>query len=140
MLVIGVLLVIASAAHTSSTAPSLAKAATHAKRAARPSAAGARRFRPAVASAYSRESSGPTNGCDGSELHDGDLSVATFQVPCGARVEICVGSTCVIAARKDSGPYVAGRSFDLNVGVVRALGFSSPYAFGVRTIRWRRVR
>jgi hypothetical protein len=93
----------------------------------------------AVASAYSRESSGPRNGCDGSELHDADLSVATFQVPCGTRVQICIGARCVTATRNDSGPYVAGRLFDLNVGVVRALGFSDAYAFGVRTIRWRRA-
>ena len=52
----------------------------------------------AIASAYSRESSGPRNGCDGSELHDGDLSVATFLVPCGARVQICIGSRCVIVS------------------------------------------
>jgi hypothetical protein len=93
----------------------------------------------AVASAYSRESSGLRNGCDGSELHDADLSVATFQVPCGTRVQICIGARCVTATRNDSGPYVAGRLFDLNVGVVRALGFSDAYAFGVRTIRWRRA-
>jgi hypothetical protein len=66
--------------------------------------------------------------------------VATFLVACGQRVQICYRARCVVATRRDSGPYVAGRGFDLNVGVVRALGFSDAYAWGVRTIRWRRVR
>lgn len=92
----------------------------------------------AVASAYSREDSGPTNGCDGSQLHDRDLTVATFLVPCGTRIRICLGRRrCVNAIRKDSGPYARGRQIDLNVGVVRALGFASPAAFGVRTVTWR---
>lgn len=94
----------------------------------------------AVASAYSRHSSGPTNGCDGSRLHDRDLSVATFLVPCGARLRICLGRRCVTATRRDSGPYVAGRDIDLNLGVVRALGVSSCAAWGVRPITWRRLR
>ncbi|HVS86416.1 MAG TPA: hypothetical protein VHD91_12380 [Gaiellaceae bacterium] len=93
----------------------------------------------AVASAYSAESSGPYNGCDHSRLHDRDLSVATFLVPCGTRIRICIGRRCVIAVRKDSGPYAAGRQLDLNLGVVRALGFSSCAAWGVRTVTWSRA-
>lgn len=94
----------------------------------------------AVASAYSRISSGPTNGCDGSQLRDGDLTVATLLVPCGARIQVCYRGRCVIVRRADSGPYVKGRSLDLNLGVVRALGFRSAEAWGVRSVRWRRVR
>lgn len=93
----------------------------------------------AVASAYSPESSGSTNGCDGSRLHDRDLTFASLIVPCGARVRFCVRGRCVTAVRRDSGPYVAGRLFDLNLGVVRALGFRSCVAFGVREIEWSRV-
>lgn len=93
----------------------------------------------AVASAYSRESSGPRNGCDGSPLHDPDITVATFLVPCGARIRICLGRRCVVAVRKDSGPYAAGRQLDLNLGVVRALGFPTCAAFGVRTVTWSRA-
>lgn len=96
-------------------------------------------WRTATASAYSAESSGTTNGCDGSPLHDADLTVATFLVPCGARIRICLGRRCVTATRKDSGPYAPGRQLDLNLGVVRALGFPSCAAFGVRTVTWSRA-
>lgn len=89
----------------------------------------------AWASWYSAESTGSTHqGCGGAPpLTDSALSVATFQVPCGARVEICYHG-CVIATRWDSGPYVYGRLFDLNVGVRDAIGFG-----GVGVVRWRRV-
>lgn len=92
-----------------------------------------------TASAYSRHSSGSTNGCDGSTLHDGDLSVTTFLVPCGARLQICSGGRCVRVVRRDSGPYVRGRGIDVNVGVARALGYSSEAEWGVRVVRWRRL-
>ena len=77
------------------------------------------------------------NGCDGSRLYASALSFASFAVPCGARVRFCVRGRCVTATRRDSGPYVAGRVFDLNLGVVRALGFDSCAAFGVRVVAWR---
>lgn len=99
------------------------------------------------ASSYSSRSTGSdVQGCAGApRLRDWQLSVATFLVPCGARVRICVGRRCVTARRWDSGPFLRGRfvpswrGFDLNVGVVRALGFPSSRAWGVRTIRWRRL-
>lgn len=96
-------------------------------------------WRWASASAYSWHSSGLYNGCDGSRLQDSALTVATFLVPCGGRVQICYRARCVVATRRDSGPYVAGRGFDLNRGVVRALGVRDEYAWGVRDIRWRPV-
>jgi hypothetical protein len=104
-----------------------------------PGARAAGRQQLAVASAYSAESSGSTNGCDGSRLHDADLSFASLIVPCGARVRFCIRRRCVVGVRRDSGPYVPGRSFDLNLGIVRALGFSSCLSFGVRTVSWSRV-
>jgi rare lipoprotein A (peptidoglycan hydrolase) len=91
-----------------------------------------------VASAYSTQTSGSRLGCGG-RLDDHALSVATLLVPCGARVQLCYAARCVTVTRRDSGPYVAGRSFDLTTGVVRAFGFSSPLAWGVRTLRWRRL-
>jgi rare lipoprotein A (peptidoglycan hydrolase) len=94
----------------------------------------------AVASAYSRHSSGTHNGCDGSTLHDRDLTVATFLVPCGARLRVCYRRRCVVVTRKDSGPFVRGRSLDLNLGVVRALGFPTERAWGVRRVSWSRVQ
>lgn len=95
--------------------------------------------RHAWASAYSPETSGSTNGCDGSRLHDADLTFASLIVPCGAHVRFCIRNRCVIGTRKDSGPYIRGRLFDLNLGLVRALGFNSCAAFGVRQVVWSRV-
>ena len=90
-----------------------------------------------VASAYSAsETVGGSgrNGCDGSRLLDRHLSFASLTVPCGARVRFCVRGRCVVAVRRDSGPYVAGRTFDLNIGVVRALGFRDARSFGARVV------
>lgn len=103
-------------------------------------AAGARSpWRTAIASAYSTRDSPGEQGCPGyGRLRDDTLTFASRIVPCGARVELCVGRRCVVAVRADSGPFVAGRSFDLAFGTVRALGYNSPTAFGVRSITWRR--
>lgn len=92
----------------------------------------------AVASAYSRADSPGVEGCTGRPLSDYRLNVATYLVPCGARLEVCYRGRCVTVTRTDSGPHVAGRQIDLQFGVVRALGFSSPSAWGVRTVTWRR--
>lgn len=103
-------------------------------------AAGARSpWRTSTASAYSTRDSPGEQGCPGyGRLRDDTLTFASLIVPCGAVVELCVGHRCVVARRADSGPFVVGRSFDLAYGTVRALGFSSPSAFGVRSITWRR--
>jgi hypothetical protein len=93
----------------------------------------------AVASAYSTAESTGVEGCTGRRLRDDTLTLATYLVPCGVRVRVCVGSRCVTATRTDSGPHVAGRGFDLALGTVRALGFTSARAFGVRVIEWRRA-
>ena len=92
----------------------------------------------AVASAYSVASTGSVRqGCaHAPPLRDSALSVATFLVGCGQRLRICYRSRCVVATRWDSGPFVVGRQIDVNVGVVRALGFSSTQSWGVRDVRW----
>lgn len=101
----------------------------------------ARGWRTAVASAYSTADSPGVQGCTGTRLRDDTLTFASLLVPCGARVRFCVGwRRCVTAWRADSGPYLPGRGFDLALGTVRALGFPSASAFGVRTVSWRRVR
>lgn len=96
-------------------------------------------WRWSTASAYSTADSPGTEVCTGRRLSDHTRTFASLIVPCGARVEFCAGGRCVTALRTDSGPYVAGRSFDLALGTVRALGFGSAREFGVRTLRWRRV-
>lgn len=97
-----------------------------------------RPWRYATASAYSLHETSTRQGCPGAPaLTDRALSVATFLVGCGRRLVVCYGRRCVKVRRWDSGPYVRGRSLDLNLGVVRALGFPSCAAWGVRTVRWR---
>lgn len=95
--------------------------------------------RVALASAY--DASGEAAGCMGSPSpRRAHLSVATQLVPCGARVQICTTTgRCVVAVRRDTGPFVGGRTFDLNIGVVNALGMSSVYAWGVRKVLWKPV-
>jgi hypothetical protein len=44
-------------------------------------------------------------------------------VPQGTKIEFC-DHGCVIAVADDHGPYVAGRSFDLNQNTAQAIGFS----------------
>jgi hypothetical protein len=99
-------------------------------------------YRTAVASAYSHHDTGSTRqGCPHAPpLSDQARSVATFLVPCGARIRVCVTRRCITVRRTDSGPFVAGRQLDLNVGAVRALGFRSAWSWGVRSVRWRRLR
>lgn len=95
------------------------------------------RGRVALASAYN--ASGEAAGCKGSPSpRSAHLSVATQVVPCGARVQICTTTgRCVVAVRRDTGPFTGGRQFDLNLGVVHALGVPSVYAWGVRKVLWQ---
>ena len=57
---------------------------------------------------------------------------ASLILPCGAQIVICNGSTCVTATMADHGPYVAGRTFDLNVALKDALGCG-----GLCDVTWR---
>ncbi len=80
---------------------------------------------PAVASWYD---DGGSTGCG---FH-ASYGVATFVGPCGSRVQICNGSNCIVATRDDSGPYVGGRTFDLDPAARAALGCSDLCA-----VTWR---
>ena len=59
---------------------------------------------------------------------------ASLFLPCGAMVRMCHGSNCVDAMMSDHGPYVGGRTFDLNDNLRAALGCG-----GLCEIRWRRL-
>lgn len=104
-----------------------------------PRALGDGGWRFATASAYSTADSPGPQSCSGRPLRDDTLTFASYLVPCGGRVRFCLARRCVTATRTDSGPSVSGRSFDLALGTVRALGFRSATHFGVRAIRWRRA-
>lgn len=58
---------------------------------------------------------------------------ASLILPCGARVRFCHGSSCVVGTMDDHGPYVAGRTFDLNGALKDALGCSD-----LCSVQWRR--
>ena len=60
--------------------------------------------------------------------------IATLVAPCGTRFRICNGASCVVATRDDSGPYVAGRTFDLDPTTRDALNCSA-----LCTVTWRRM-
>ncbi|HUE25569.1 MAG TPA: septal ring lytic transglycosylase RlpA family protein [Solirubrobacteraceae bacterium] len=55
--------------------------------------------------------------------------VANVSLPCGSRVSFTYGGRTVNAVVDDRGPYVGGRSWDLNQNTAGALGFS-----GVQTV------
>lgn len=83
---------------------------------------------PAIASWY--DDAGGT-GCG---FH-ATYGIATLVAPCGSRFQICKGSTCIVATRDDSGPYVGGRTFDLDPASRDALGCG-----GLCTVKWRQLR
>lgn len=65
---------------------------------------------------------------------DGFATCGSGGGPClafGARVEFCYRG-CVVAVADDHGPYVSGRSFDLNQNTAGAIGMG-----GVAVVRYR---
>ncbi len=93
------------------------------------------------ASAYSAWDEG--NFCPGlPQTRKMDLTVGSDLVPCGAHIRICLvnGKRCVVARRTDWGPgLTAKRRIDMNLGVVRALGYKSLHHWGARMVRWEPV-
>jgi rare lipoprotein A (peptidoglycan hydrolase) len=103
----------------------------HHRRAASQASAPASGWRSAVASYYS--TAGTSGGCG---MANGPFTFASLIVPCGSQVQFCRGGACVTGTRTDSGPYIAGRSFDLSTEMASALGFTSA---GVASVKWRLV-
>jgi rare lipoprotein A len=73
-------------------------------------------LQPTVASWYS---DGGATAC-GFHAYYG---VAHLSLPCGTKVTISNGSRSVVATVDDRGPFVGGRTYDLNQNVAGALGF-----------------
>lgn len=84
-------------------------------------------MRTAVASWYG-ESGGGACGVD--SVQSG-YRFASLILACGQRIRICHAG-CVTATMADHGPYVAGRTFDLNVNLRNAIGCSD-----LCTVQWR---
>lgn len=59
---------------------------------------------------------------------------ANLYMAFGTRVEFCYGGRCVTGVCEDRGPYVGGRTFDLNQNMHAVLGFD-----GVAPVRWKVV-
>jgi rare lipoprotein A (peptidoglycan hydrolase) len=64
---------------------------------------------------------------DGGETACGfhaSLGVANRTLPCGSNVRLCYAGTCITATVQDRGPFIYGRTFDLNAQAKEALGCS----------------
>lgn len=85
-------------------------------------------MRSAIASYYDEHGVG---ACGlGPDVQTG-LRFASLILRCGTRVVMCHDG-CVTATMADHGPYVAGRTFDLNVNLRNAIRCSD-----LCTVRWR---
>jgi hypothetical protein len=61
-------------------------------------------------------------GATGCGFH-ATYGVANKSLPCGAKVRFIYGGRSVVATVDDRGPYVGGRTWDLNQNTAAALGF-----------------
>ncbi len=118
------------------TAPAPAPAATPA--APTTNVVLARPLAPTIATGYDAWAEG--NACEGfPQTKKTDLTVGSDLVGCGKFIKICVGRRCVVAQKRDTGPFRDGRHIDMNVGTIWALGFRSLDHFGVRKVTWAPV-
>jgi hypothetical protein len=82
----------------------------------------------AVASWYAEHGAG---ACGlGPDVQSG-YRFASLILRCGTQIRICYRG-CVVATMADHGPYVSGRTFDLNVGLRAAIGCPD-----LCVVRWR---
>lgn len=73
---------------------------------------------PVTASYYALHGGG---ACGVGDVQSGYRFASLF-LPCGAMIKVCHGAACVNAQMADRGPYVGGRTFDLNENLRAALG------------------
>ena len=93
---------------------------------------------PTIATGYDAWAEG--NACPGfPQTQKTDLTVGSDLVACGKYLKICINGRCVVAQKRDTGPFRDGRHIDMNVGTIWALGFKSLYHFGVRKVTWAPV-
>jgi hypothetical protein len=77
-------------------------------------------MRTALASYYTDHGTG---ACGVGDVQSGYRFASLF-LSCGARVRFCYRGRCVEGVMSDHGPYVSGRTFDLNLNLKDALGCS----------------
>ncbi|MEI7520755.1 MAG: hypothetical protein WCK40_05345 [Thermoleophilia bacterium] len=97
-----------------------------------------RSLAPTIATGYDAWAEG--NACAGfPQTKKTDLTVGSDLVGCGKYIKICISGRCVVAQKRDTGPFRDGRHIDMNVGTILALGFRSLDHFGVRKVTWAPV-
>lgn len=64
------------------------------------------------------------SGTTGCGIHATYGFATLLNIPCGSQITMRGPGGTVVATREDSGPYVAGRTFDLNPSLRAALGCS----------------
>lgn len=89
-------------------------------------------LRPALASWYDADGLGGNLACAGYDTSG--YFFAHRDLPCGARMRICF-RRCVTATRKDAGPFVGPREFDLDRTLRDAVGFDGVGYIKVRPVR-----
>lgn len=94
-----------------------AKCATHADR------QWARRHRPKVPTAEALASWYEDSGSTACGTHYA-VGIAHLTLACGTEVRLCHAGRCETATVEDRGPYIAGRTFDLNPGAKAGIGCS----------------
>lgn len=87
-------------------------------------------YQSAVASYYHLPGNTYANG----EKYDSSLAFAHKTMAFGTKVEFCFNGKCAVGVCKDRGPFIAGRTFDLNLALADAVGLR-----GVQTVRWRQA-
>jgi hypothetical protein len=83
---------------------------------------------PVLASYYT---DGGGGACQIGDVQSGYRFASLF-LSCGTMIRMCHGSSCVDAMMSDHGPYVGGRTFDLNDNLRAAIGCG-----GLCDVTWR---
>jgi hypothetical protein len=83
---------------------------------------------PVLASYYT---DGGGGACQIGDVQSGYRFASLF-LSCGTVIRMCHGASCVNAMMSDHGPYVGGRTFDLNANLKDALGCG-----GLCDVTWR---
>lgn len=104
----------------------------------RPTEADAAVYSYGTASSYGPGLYGNRTAC-GQTLYRSTLGVAHRTLPCGTKLQICHRGVCRYARVIDRGPYSGSRVLDLTAATTYRLCACSPWAWGVRTVKWRRM-
>lgn len=91
-----------------------------------------------LASSYGPGLYGNRTAC-GQTLTTATRGVAHKTLRCGTRLRICHRGRCTHARVIDRGPYSGNRVLDLTAATTRELCRCSPWAWGERSVRYRKA-